>query len=144
MSLNYVALMKMREAEEDNAEACLDAAGSSHDGDKFNLTPGMMHLPRDEWMKNGIMTPDEARTMSGLGNEFEPTPPIEFDARAEWKADDRQLADARCARCSEGDDFALLISGMDDAMIAYADRVLGDDPVWSRLKALRQAMSESL
>ena len=56
----------------------------------------------------------------------------------------RAIADARCARCSEGDDFALLISGMDDALIAYADRVLGDDPVWSRLRALRQAMSESL
>lgn len=55
-----------------------------------------------------------------------------------------KLADARCARCSEGDDFALLISGMDEAMIAYADRTLGDDQVWSRLKAIRQAMSEAL
>ena len=90
---------------------------------------------------------------SHSGDEF--VDPLVFNAREELERKDRlfgvskqadacQLADARCARCSEGDDFALLISGMDDAMIAYADRVLGDDPVWSRLKAIRQAMSESL
>jgi hypothetical protein len=90
---------------------------------------------------DAIVSLDDA-TESHNGDEFEMTQSLKeravgFDAV-------RQLADARCARCSEGDDFALLISGMDDAMIAYADRVLGDDPVWSRLKALRQAMSESL
>lgn len=95
---------------------------------------------------DAIVSLDDA-TESRNGDEFDgvrsPGTLREWAEAHEAKLD-RQHADASCARCSEGDDFALLISGMDDAMIAYADRVLGDDPVWSRLKAIRQAMSESL
>ena len=69
------------------------------------------------------------------------------DDDAEARLDDAERShdgNERCARCSEGDDFALLISGMDEALIAYADRLLVDDRVWNQLKAVRQAMAEAL
>lgn len=104
-SASIAAAIRFAAAEDDDAEARLDDAGSSCEGDEFGALP-----PASSWM--------------------EPEP--------------RQVADTRCARCGEGDDFAFLISGMDEALIAYADRFLGDDQVWNRLKAVRQAMSESL
>ena len=37
-----------------------------------------------------------------------------------------------------------IVAGMDDALLAYADKMLIDDPVWDRLRAVRQAMVEVL
>ena len=39
MSINPIALMKMRAAEEDDGEACLDSIDESHGGDEFELVP---------------------------------------------------------------------------------------------------------
>lgn len=99
---DLAAAARFASAEDDDGEACLDDAGSGHDGDETYST------------------------------EIDGLP---------WRTSE---PDARCARCSESDDFALLISGMDEALIAYADRVLGDDAVWRQLRAVRQAMSEAL
>jgi hypothetical protein len=105
----------------------LDSASSSHGGDEFEWVPEIAaaQIPgttgssyRDEWTSKTALPPAELR---------------------------EDLIDLRCARCTEGDDdMAEIVSGMDDALLAYADKMLIDDPVWDRLRAVRQAMVEVL
>lgn len=95
---------------------------------------------------DAIMSLDDAGD-SQNGEEFEMTQSLKekavgFDAV-------RQLADARCARCSEGDDFALLVSGMDEALLKLSNGLLFERrqmmlDAFTDLMAVRQAMSESL
>ena len=56
----------------------------------------------------------------------------------------RQLDDTRCAGRSDPEDFASIIAGMDAALIDYAHRAIYDDPVWTQLHAVRQALIERL
>lgn len=88
---DLAAAIKMLSADDDDdAEACLDDAGRSHEGDEF-----------------------------------------------ETSAEPRE-------RCTEAEDLATIITGMDAALIDYAHRTIYDDPVWTQLYAVRQALIETL
>jgi hypothetical protein len=39
-------------------------------------------------------------------------------------------------------ELSTILDGFDDLMITYADRMIADDPVWSQMKAQRQALLE--
>jgi hypothetical protein len=129
-SADAIAAARMLAAEDDDGEACLDDARDSLNGDEFAWTPET-EAARRAWLKDAMPCGDADSALFGLREEWEP------DAA-------RQVADTRCAGCREGEDLILLLSGMDDAMIAYADRMLGDDDVWRQLRAVRQAMAEAL
>ena len=110
---DLAAATKMLSAEEDDAEACLDEAGVSRNGDEFtNPFSAISHHMRSIF--------------------------------ADSKASSSNTPEGHRSRCSERENHEILLSGMDDAMIAYADRMLGDDSVWCQLRAVRQAMAESL
>jgi hypothetical protein len=92
-----IALMRMREArmraaEDDNAEACLDDAAESHNGDEF----------------------------------------VACHDRRSMDSEERH------------DDLVTIIAGHEEMMIAYADKFLCDDPVWSLMKQQHQALMESI
>lgn len=66
-SADAVAALRMMAAEEDDAEACLDEAGSSHNGDEFEWTPEMVDRRKrsaeamdDEWALRPITDEDMA------------------------------------------------------------------------------------
>ena len=69
------------------------------------------------------------------------------DDDAEARLDDAERShdgNERCAGCSDPEDIVLIIAGMDSALIDYAHRAIYDDPVWTQLHAVRQALIERL
>jgi hypothetical protein len=53
-SADIIAVMKMRQAEDDDAEVCLDSIGESRNGDEFELMP----LPVEHELHTEHVEPD--------------------------------------------------------------------------------------
>ena len=95
----------------------MDTAAESHDGDELAWTPDApaVRIPTAEDLDDE-WAPDVART----------------------------LPDRPCTRCNRNEEMVEIVSGMDAALLDYADRIMSDDPVWAQLRAVRQAMVEVL
>lgn len=67
------------------------------------------------------------------------------------KEDDAEVCLDSAGESRNGDEFehvesaaelSTILDGFDDLMITYADRMIADDPVWTQMKAQRQALLE--
>lgn len=116
----------------------LDSASRSHGGDEFEWTPEIAAAHEALKADTFDLKPEHAGARRYMDR-------VSCLAEAHALGQHNALADLRCSRCTEGDDdMAEIVSGMDDALLAYADKMLIDDPVWDRLRAVRQAMVEVL
>lgn len=116
---------------------------------KWQVPPGasVPELSCEEALRAAY--PGVAATFDALDDAGESHNGDEFEMTQSLKEKAVGFDAVRCARCSEGDDFALLVSGMDEALLKLSNGLLFERrqmmlDAFTDLMAVRQAMSESL